>query len=92
MPAWDPADPFVYDPDGFVVGLKTAPPHHAELLAAGWEGGHNLFPLVADRAEHFTADLLLYSRSANRETITAVLADDLPYTYTLRRHSPPSLP
>ena len=82
---WDPIDPFVYDPDGFVVGLKCAPPHHAEMLAAGWEGGRNLFPLVADRPGHFTADVLVYTRdtSTGPRTQTAVLSDEPPYTYLL---------
>lgn len=83
MPAWDPADPFVTDPDGFVVGLKTAPPHHAELLAAGWGGGDNLFPLVVERPDHFTADLLVYSWGTGdgQQTRTAVLPDEPPYVY-----------
>ena len=81
--AWNPLDPFVYDPDGFVVGLKCEPPHHAALLAAGWEGGSNLFPLVADRPEHFTADLLVYGKrdGNDQRTRTAILTDESPYTY-----------
>ena len=76
---WDPADPFVFDADGFLVGLRCPPPHHARLLAAGWEGGHNLFPLVADRPEHFTADLLVYTRG--NATRTLVLPEQPPYFY-----------
>ena len=85
VPAWDPADPFVYDPDGFVIGLRCAPPHHARLLAAGWEGGENLRPLVAEAPERFTADLLVYTRGegAARATRTAVLTDEPPYVYLL---------
>ena len=78
-PVWDTTDPFVTDPDGFVVGLKCAPPHHARLLAAGWEGGHNLFPLVADAPEHFAADVLVYTRG--EQTCTLVLTDEPPYGY-----------
>ena len=86
---WDPDDPFVYDADGFVVGLRCEPPHQADLLAVGWEGGENLFPLVRDRPEAFTADLLVYSRGHSRETITAVLSDSPPYAYTLQRQPSP---
>ena len=86
MTTWDPADPFVLDADGFVVGLACAPPHHAAMIAAGWEGAANLFPLVADAPEHFSADLLVYTRGTGptRETATFVLPDEPPYTY-LRR-------
>jgi hypothetical protein len=79
-PAWDPADPFVTDADGFVVGLKTVPPHHADLLADGWEGGENLFPLVAPTPEAFTADLLVYRRADGR-TLTLSLPEAPPYAY-----------
>ena len=83
--AWDPLDPFVTDPDGFVVGLKCAPPHHAELREAGWEGGKNLFPLVVDRPEAFSADVLIYTRTVNgsHKTKVTTLSEHRPYTYTL---------
>ena len=80
-PAWDPADPFVLDADGFVLGLRAAPPHHARLLAEGWEGGRNLFPLVHDAPEAFTADLLVYRRVSDGRTLTLSLTESAPYTY-----------
>ena len=90
-PTWDPTDPFVLDGDGYVVGLRCAPPHHAELLAVGWEGGHNLSPLVADAPERFTADVLVYTRGGGgaRERLTAVLPDEPPYVYLLSVRSDP---
>ena len=78
--SWDPADPFVTDADGFVVGLKCAPPHHAALLADGWEGGDGLFPLVVPTPEAFTADLLVY-RHADGRTLTLSLPETPPYAY-----------
>lgn len=85
MADWNPCDPFVTDADGFVVGLSCMPSHHADLLAAGWEGGGNLFPLVADSPEAFTADVLTYARDvpAGRQTCTATLADEPPYVYVV---------
>lgn len=80
-PPWDPADPFVLDADGFVLGLKAAPPHYARLIAEGWEGGHNLFPLVRDAPEAFTADLLVYRRASDGRTLTLSLTESAPYTY-----------
>jgi hypothetical protein len=89
--AWDPTDPFVTDANGFVVGLSAAPPHHARLLAEGWEGGRGLFPLVAASPEAFSADVLVY-RHARLGTLTAVLSETPPYCYrlgrSLRRVSP----
>ena len=81
--AWDAEDPFVTDADGFVIGLKCAPPHHAELLAMGWEGGANLFPLVAPTPEAFTADLLVYRRpnGSSHRTLTLRLTEAPPYVY-----------
>lgn len=80
---WNPDDPFVTDDQDCVVGLVCAPPHHAEWLAAGWEGGDNLFPLVAPSPEAFTADVLIYSRrgAGGIATRTATLPDEPPFVY-----------
>lgn len=80
MSGWDSDAPFVYDADGFVVGLKCAPPHHAEMLRAGWEGGENLFPLVQETAEAFTADVLVYRRGGGPAR-TFTLPERPPYIY-----------
>ena len=83
--SWDPHNPFVTDADGHVVGLQCVPPHHACLLAEGWEGGRNLFPLIVEAPDLFTADLLVYTRGigADRQTRTATLPDESPYVYLL---------
>ena len=93
MCTWDLADPFVTDADGFVVGLKCAPVHHAATISAWWTGGAGLFPLVADGPESFTADVLVYTRGSDmaRETATFVLPDEAPYDYLRGRswsHTP----
>ena len=82
--AWDSSGPFVTDDQGRVVGLACEPPHHAEWLADGWEGGVNLSPLVADSPETFTADVLVYTRTAPDGTVrtrTATLPDEPPFVY-----------
>ena len=77
---WDSDDPFVYDADGFVVGLKTAPPHHAALLATGWEGRESLSLLAASSPESFGADVLVYCRPGS-SLRTFVLSETPPYVY-----------
>ena len=84
---WDPDDPFVYDADGFVVGLKTAPPHHADLLAEGWEGREPLPLLASSSPEGFGADVLVYHRPGSSPR-TFVLAEAPPYLYCESRRDP----
>ena len=89
MADWDPDDPFVLDAGGFVLGLRCAPPHHADLLAAGWEGGANLVPLVAETPEAFTADLLVYRRldGSSHRTLILRLTEAPPYVYEVEQSS-----